>query len=361
MNFFRKKSVAAAVLVLAIAIAAVIGQVRKPPDHSSAPILSGDFVCVDDQADLLSRKTEDYINAINESLFYQCGGMVFVATVYSTGGTDILDYATDLGNAYGVGSQERDNGVVLLLAPGNVSAGGLQGDYCAALGEGLDRYAALENLVYEMEQDFVRGRYDDAVLEAFDAYIDWFEDHYHIRAEEGYFPQEVYESYSTASGVQATGQGAASAGLAVGGILLFILVLLLLWVALDACRYSRYRRRYRGYSVPPVIYQPVFWGRPRRPPPPPPGPRPPRNNRPPQPPFGGFTGGGGFGGGGASRGGSRPGGGGFTRGGSFGGGGASRSGGARSGGFSRGGSFGGGGASRGGGFRGGGASRGGRR
>ena len=239
-----------------------------------------------------------------------------------------------------MGSRARATGVVILLAPGNISAGGLQGDYCAALGKGLESYRrALEDLVYEMEDDFAQGRWDDAVREAFNAYIDWFEDHYRIQVREGYFPQTVDSSYSTPS-VQSTGQGAGS--LAIGALVMFVLVLLLLWVALDACRYSRYRRRYRGYTVPPVIYRPIFWGRPRppRPPrtPPPPPPRPPRNNRP----SGGFTPGGGFGGGGASRGG------GFTRGGSFGGGGASRGGG-----FTRGGSFGGGGASRGGGTRGG--------
>ena len=39
-----------------------------------------------------------------------------VVTVSTTNGTDIIDYAGDLGNEYGVGSAERNNGVVIVLA-----------------------------------------------------------------------------------------------------------------------------------------------------------------------------------------------------------------------------------------------------
>lgn len=375
MDFFRKKPVAVAVLVLAVIAAAAIGQIRKPPDRSDTPIPS--FVCVDDRAGLLNGETERYITSMNESLFYQCGGMVFAATVDSTGRTDIFDFAEDLGAQYGVGSQERDNGIVILLAPGNVSESGLQGDYCVALGTGLERYEdTLNDLIYEMEDDFAAGRYDRAVRTAFDAYIRWFEGHYDIQVREGYLPQDAYQDTS------------AGGSPVLGTLIVLLVIILLLWVIFDGIRYSSYRRRYRSYPVPPVIYRPVFWGRPRRrplPPPshhrPPPPPRPPRGGHSSPPAGGGFHQGGSFGGSGASRG----------SGSSFGGSGASRSGSSSSrssggfsrssgpskssgGGFSRGGSFGGfrssgsrssgsrSGASRSGGAsRGGGGSRGGRR
>ncbi len=368
MDFFRKKPVAVAVLVLAVIAAAAIGQIRKPPDRSDTPIPS--FVCVDDRAGLLNGETERYITSMNESLFYQCGGMVFAATVDSTGRTDIFDFAEDLGAQYGVGSQERDNGIVILLAPGNVSESGLQGDYCVALGTGLERYEdTLNDLIYEMEDDFAAGRYDRAVRTAFDAYIRWFEGHYDIQVREGYLPQDAYQDTS------------AGGSPVLGTLIVLLVIILLLWVIFDGIRYSSYRRRYRSYPVPPVIYRPVFWGRPRRRPPPPP-PRPPRGGHSSPPAgSGSFHQGGSFGGSGASRG----------SGSSFGGSGASRSGSSSSrssggfsrssgpskssgGGFSRGGSFGGSrssgsrssgsrsGASRSGGAsRGGGGSRGGRR
>ena len=345
MKFFRKIPVAVVVLVLAIVLAAVIGRAKKP-DQLSAPMLTitSPSAFVDDQADLLSDDTEDYIAAMNQSLFPQCGAMIYVATVDTTDGVDIVEYAQELGTTRGVGSRERNNGVVILLAPGNISSSGLQGDYCVALGTGLETYrAALEDLIYTMEEDFAAGDYDAAVLTAFDQYIGWFEDYYRIQVTEGLTAQTSTGSYSTAHVQSFANVGSV---FSVGILVMLIVGILILWVILDGIRYGLYRRRYRGWAVPPVIYRPIFWGRPRRPRPP----KPPRPPRAPRPPRGGGSFGGASRGGGFTRGGSFGGGisrgGGFTRGGSFGGG-ASR------GGFSRGGSFGGG-ASRGGGFRGGG-------
>ena len=67
------------------------------------------------------------------------------------------------------------------------------------------------------------------------------------------------------------------------------MVLFLVWVVLDGLRYRRYRRRWMrpGLGVPPVIYYPVFWGRPRRPRPPRPPRRPPRGPGGPGLPMGG--------------------------------------------------------------------------
>jgi len=357
MKLFQKKSVAIVVLVLAILLAAGIGRAKKPEEHDQL-IMSGTMVAVDDQADILSVETEKYINEMNTSLFPQCGGMIFVATVEDTGDADIFTYAKNIGNDWGVGSAERDNGIVILLAPGNISAGGLQGDYCISYGTGLENYGyELEDMIWVMENDFADEDYDDAVLTAFDEYIDWFESRYGILVAEGYVPSSGNFSTANVQSYEYEGNY-----FPVGTLLLVILVIIVVWVILDRARYNTYQRRYRGYTVPPVIYRPIFWGRPHYAPP-----RPHRTYRAPQPPprpsrpsGSSFTRGGSFGGGGASRGGFRSG--------SFSGGGASRSssfhrssgfGGSRGGGFSRGGSFGGGGASRGG-FRGGGA-RGGRR
>ena len=48
---------------------------------------------------------------------------------------------SDLGNTYGVGSAERNNGVVMVLALDNISQGGLVGDYCVVVGDGLAGHA----------------------------------------------------------------------------------------------------------------------------------------------------------------------------------------------------------------------------
>ena len=362
MKVFQKRSVAALVMVLAILGGILLGQVRKPSDVSApSTAVVGTYTYVYDHAGVLTDETMAHIDAMNASLFAQTGAQIMVVTVDSTGGTDIIDYAADLGSRYGVGSAERDNGLVLVLALEDVAQNGLLGDYGAAYGDGLQDYGeTLNSLLYaRMEADFAAGRYDAAVQETFGAYMDWFSDLYDVTIRENYIPP-VRETYSAGDGyyTQTTGYLAPTMGMVSSELLTILVVLLVLWIALDGVRYGRYRRRYMmpGMGIPTRRYYPVFWGRPRRRRPPA-GPRPPRGTgggvtRPPRssggrrPPTGGSRGGtfggGSFGGGfGGSRG-SFGGGGSFSRGfggsrGSFGGGGSF----SRSSGGSRGGSRGG--------------------
>ena len=389
MKVFQNRAVAAVVMVLAIAASVAIGQVKKP-DLSVEPSTKvvGSYTYVYDEAGVLSDKTMEHIDAMNASLFAQTGAQIMVKTVDSTGGQDILDYAIDLGNQYGVGDAERNNGVVMVLALDNISASGLQGDYGVVVGDGLTDYGnAFSSMQYQyLEDDFAAGNYDAGVKKTVDAFFDWFADYYSVSIRENYIPA-TSRNYSTASGyhTETTGYVERSTGSILGGFVTLMLVLLVIWMILDAMRWSRYRRRYLqpGMGIPTVWYRPVFWGHswyrprpPRRPPPPPRGgrgPRPPMGGGPTPPRGGGFGGGrptpprggsfggsrGSFGGGGSFGGSGRPSGGsrgGFGGGGSFGGSRGGSFGGSRGGfgggsfGGSRGGGFGG---SRGGGFSGG--------
>ena len=363
MKALQKRPVAALIMVLAIAAGVLLGQIRKP-DESQAPstAIVGTYTYVYDYAGVLTDETMAHIDAMNASLFAQTGAQLMVQTVSTTGGVDIVDYATKLGNEYGVGSRERNNGLVLVLALDDMSPSGLLGDYGVSGGDGLYQYGQeLTSLLYAyMEEDFAAGDYDAAVRKTADAYFDWFADFYGVSIRENYIPV-VGDTYSAGNGyyTQTTGYLPPAPDVIAARAVVMLGVLLVLWVILDGMRYSRYRRRYLrpGMGRPTVLYYPIFWGRPRRPRPPRP-PRPPR--RPPS--GGGFGGGGSFGGGfGGSRGsfggggsfGQRPGG---SRG-SFGGGGSfGRGPGGSRGSFGGGGSFGRGfGGSRGGGFRGGGS------
>ena len=389
MKVFQNRAVAAVVMVLAIAASVAIGQAKKP-DLSVEPSTKvvGSYTYVYDEAGVLSDKTMEHIDAMNASLFAQTGAQIMVKTVDSTGGQDILDYAIDLGNQYGVGDAERNNGVVMVLALDNISASGLQGDYGVVVGDGLTDYGnAFSSMQYQyLEDDFAAGNYDAGVKKTADAFFDWFADYYSVSIRENYIPA-TSRNYSTASGyhTETTGYVERSTGSILGGFVTLMLVLLVIWMILDAMRWSRYRRRYLqpGMGIPTVWYRPVFWGHswyrprpPRRPPPPPRGgrgPRPPMGGGPTPPRGGGFGGGrptpprggsfggsrGSFGGGGSFGGSGRPSGGsrgGFGGGGSFGGSRGGSFGGSRGGfgggsfGGSRGGGFGG---SRGGGFSGG--------
>ena len=372
MKLFEKRPVAAVVMVLAIIAGILLGQARKPDDLGQASTaVVGTYTYVYDHAGVLTDDTMEHIDAVNESLFAQTGAQIMVVTVDSTDGVDIVDYATKLGNQYGVGSAERDNGIVIVLALEDYTPSGLLGDYGVSGGDGLYAYGGeLTDLLYAtMETDFAAGRYDDGVRETFDAYIDWFADFYGVTIRAGYIPP-VRETYSSGDYyTETTGTVAADSGSALVSIVMLVILLLIIWVILDRIRYNRYRRRYLmpGMVIPTVRYYPVFWGRPRRVRPvrPVPPPRPPRNNKPPRGGFGGGSFGGGFGGsrGGSTRSNSSRG---SFGGGSFGSGfGGSRGGSSFGGRSSRGGSFGGGGSfgrgfggNRGGGF---GGSRGGSR
>lgn len=328
MKIFQKRPVAALIMVLAIILGLSLANTRRPDAPAPAP--EGELVCVlHNEGGVLTEKTVRYIEAMNESLFCQTGAQIAVDVVETTGSQDIVDYGDDLFYQYGIGSRERDNGILMVLALKNLYNGAPDGDYYAAWGEGFtgSQEARLEDIfIGNMEADFAAKRYDNAVRKTFDALIEELENLYGVRVREG--------ETGGAAGIYEPRTGYAAdteyIPYAVGNIIGLLILLFMVWLILDAVRYSRYRRYCRRYPAPPRYY-PVFWGRPRRrvpPPPPPPGPG-----------FGGFPGGGARRPGGGFHSGGSPGGGARRpSGGSFSGGGARRPGG----GFHSGGSPGGG-------------------
>lgn len=327
-KIFQNRAVALLVMVLAIAAGVGLGRARAPEGGTS---VSGQFSClVHNENNVISQETVRYMEAMNESLFAQTGAQIAVDVVDTTGRQDIADYAEEVFVHYGIGSRQRDNGLLLVLALRNEHDGQPDGDYYLAWGSGFtaSQQRRLDDILWEhMEEGFIVQRYDLAVRSTFDALVDCLEDVYHVTVREHYLPDTAQSYQALSGGYASTGGGGVLPEVLAAEIVVLLVILLVIWVIADGLRYSRYRRRWGPtvVGVPRPIYYPVFWGRPRRPrvPPPP---------RPPRPPVGGgFSGGGSFGGGTGRRSG------GFSGGGSFGGG-AGR----RSGGFSGGGSFGGG-------------------
>lgn len=337
MKLLQKRPVAALVMVLCILAGIALGQARKPDGE---PALTGDFLyLIHNEGGAISQDTAGYIEAMNASLFAQTGAQIAVDVVKTTGSEAIGDYAERTFADLGVGSRERDNGLLLVLALENEYNGAPDGDYYLAWGGGFaaGQQDRMDDIIYDnLEGDFAAKRYDQGVRKTFDALVNYLEDVYHVTVTTSPPNPDAMGSYQAISGGYSSVGTAVAIGVVFRGAVKLLVVLLILWVVLDWMRYRRYRRRYCGPTVvgiPRPVYYPVFWGRPRRPRRPPPPPPPKRPGGPGGP--GGFGGGfGGFGGG------------------SFGGG-AGRSG--RPGGFG-GGSFGGG-AGRGGGMRGGGGRR----
>ena len=334
MKFFKKRSVAWVVLVLAVAASVWIGFARKDHFLAKQPtelleVQYRQWIC--DDADLLSNGTEQLIEQYNADWDERYYAVVAVATVEHLTGWEGQEYAANLGQQWGLG----ENDMILLLVE--------DGDWQVYCG---DRVGAC---MTDTQQQKLRSAIDSPYYTGdFNAAVTAF-----FRQSDVFYAQaqlNTGESYGSDPGWYAQEPAAVkTGGVSIGSVILLIVAIFAVWVLLDRMRYNRYRRRYvMPGIVPPVAYYPIFWGRrpaaPRAPRPPrrpynggprPPagggprpgggGYRPPRSTPRPQPPRSssrpgsGFSGGG-FGGGSRS-GGSRSGGsrGGFG-GGGFGGG-----------------------------------------
>ena len=129
MKFFQKKSVAMSIMIAAIVLAVVIGQVRKPVQSvCPAPEPEGNYALddlstsgygkwINDAAGVLSSRTEDMIALYNANWDARYRSLVAVLTVDEVAG-DIVDLAYDYGYELGLG----DGDAILVLDIGGEAA-----------------------------------------------------------------------------------------------------------------------------------------------------------------------------------------------------------------------------------------------
>lgn len=271
---------------------------------------SEDFY-VNDQAGTLSASTKELIDNASGPLEQECdGAQIVVVTInYLPSGYDSEQYAWQLFNDWGVGSDTANNGMLLLHV--------VQEDRgWLAVGQGLTNQISTDEINGLLDEYFWplsdAGQYDEAVASLFPHLIDIYEEIYSVElyggtsdTNQGYvepypgYDDYYYESQSCGGSIYVT-------------VFVILAALIVLSAVIGSVGGAGRRRRYGGV---PMFF---FCGGPRGPR----GPRPPRGPGP-RPPYGG---GGGFGGGGFGGGGF--GGGGF-RGGGFGGGGRAGGGGGR--------------------------------
>lgn len=140
-------------LLLLLCLASALPVVQAQPIF---PALSGRVV---DQADLLSVAEE---NSLTEQLAAheaETSNQIVVVTVDTLDGHDEADYALRLGRQWGIGTEEKNNGVILLVAPNErkvrIEVGyGLEG----ALPDGLAGQIISRNILPSFkESDFPTG------------------------------------------------------------------------------------------------------------------------------------------------------------------------------------------------------------
>ena len=361
MKTIRAKGLRALVFLLAAALlaawtgTALALEVAQPTDQ----------FYVLDEANVLSSSTENEIVTKNDALYASTGAQIVVVAMDFIGSADIEDYAYTLFNEWGIGSADKNNGILLLLVIGN-------DDYWVMQGSGIAKYQSdgeLTTLVIDnLEEDFAAKDYDAGVKKTFAALYEAVENIYG-KAGSTTTAAPVQSGNSSGSNNSnyganvSSGTSASSSGIfapfrtlfrALGGLgklLLILLVLIVLFSLCKLCSLCGSSGGGGGYhgggggGGRGSFWGPLFGGyvlgrssRPRG------------GHRPPPPPGGGWggpRGGGGRPGGGGFGGGGRPSGG--FGGGSRGGGGGGFGGGGRSGGFGGGGRSGGGGGTRGGG------------
>ena len=281
MEFFKKRGVALVVLVIAIVGAVFIGQSRKDSFIANKPtelldVAYQNWIC--DDAGLLSDQTEKLIRDYNGSWNSKYYAITAVATIDHLTGWDGQDYAAKLGETWGLGS----NDMILLLVK--------DGDWQVYCGDNVG-YAMTDTqqnqLRQAIETTYYSGDFDSAVT-AFFRQADVFYAQARLDTVGGSGDDGWYAPDAPAA--------ASAGGTSIGAVIMLIVGIFVVWMLLDAVRYSRYRRRYvvgAPVNVVRPVYYPIFWGRhyaPPRPPRPPHQPRPPYGGgapRPPRPPMGG--------------------------------------------------------------------------
>jgi len=129
----------------------------------AVPAPSDDFYVLD-QADVLSDETEGLIVLNNDTLYKACGAQIVVVTIDTTGDVELEDYAWTLFNAWGIGSSNEENGVLVLLVIGDDT-------YYVMQGRGLEdtlTSGTLGNLnATYLEPYFARKEYDKGTAALF--------------------------------------------------------------------------------------------------------------------------------------------------------------------------------------------------
>ena len=273
-----------AALLLALLALAAPATAQTFPQNNGSPVV--------DQAGILTPEQQADLKSKSQALYTQTGRAFAVATVKSLEGYPVEDYAYRLGRAWGLGEKEKDNGVLLLVAPNDrkvsIATGYGAGAYMTDAMSGI---IIREDILPHFKQS--PPDYGGGIEAGADAII----------KQMSLSPDEAEKNIAAAQ--QAQKQRQHSSG---GGLPIFFWLMIIGFVVLSHFRRGvgrRYRGRHGGIS--PWV---VLWGL----------------NELSRGSRGGGWGGGSWGGGGGSWGGGGGGSFGGFGGGSFGGGGASGSG-----------------------------------
>lgn len=251
MKFFKNRAVAWVVLVVAIVGSCLLGMSKKPAVVPKVEY----YNWISDGAKMLSDATEKTIEQYNAAWDKQYRAVIAVASVDSIRGWTYEKFCAQLGGDWGMGP----NDMLLLLVKNS--------DYYVACGDNVlaamtdSQQAKLQSAI---EPYYYKNDMDGAVTAFF------------RQADVVYGQMNSSNISMYNAGGESWPEKNYSSGINIGGVLLLIIAIFVVWMLLDKIRYNRYQRRSANTTyvvgAPRTVYYPVFWGRQRATPPPPPRP-----------------------------------------------------------------------------------------
>ncbi len=170
------------VIILALLLITVL---TIPVSALSVSVRPTDQFFVNDYANVIDNGTENDMFAAAVQLYQKTGAQVVVVTLDTIDGADIQEYGVQLGRAWGIGDEEKNNGILLILAmeerETGISVGyGLEGAVTdMQSGIILDTYA----FPYFQENNFSEG-----LAAAYGALINEVYLEYGLEADPNYVP-----------------------------------------------------------------------------------------------------------------------------------------------------------------------------
>ncbi len=244
--------VLAAILAALLALPAFAAAVPEKP--------AGDDVYVSDKAGILTETAEREMQKKGLALFAMTGAQVVVLTTDDRDLYDLEDYAYDVFTAWGIGSKERNNGVLLVMNSYTedywVTVGWGIDDVLNAgrLGQMLDRY---------LEPDFAKGDYSEGALTWYSATADYLADYYDVSLDKWDGETFLYDEGGEPSGEQHSSSDSGGSGSGGSLLILFILIVLVIIIvrrsrsinasARTAARAGTAIFSPRIYTTPPVV------------------------------------------------------------------------------------------------------------
>ena len=157
-------------LITAVLVAAA------PSFASCASYEKPSRVYVADYADVIDSDIEDYIVEKGAKLDSLTGAQVVIVTVDFVDG-DIEDFCYDLFNDWGIGDQNKNNGVLVVMSIGDQDAWAMQG---AGLESALTSGKISSMMDDYLADDFFAGKYSEGAKNIFDAFANWLCTYYGV-------------------------------------------------------------------------------------------------------------------------------------------------------------------------------------